>query len=395
MAPGIGENRGACLRAYDLPGEGAGGSHGSGGRRRFGVPRRFERPGSSERADAAPRGTESDEGLPARPEGEESTDAIRHAGTEVIPEQAPGALERESPIPGHLILVEGPSSLRGHRFPLCVGETSIGRTKDCHVSILETSVSRCHATLVSEGDALVLVHRSQTNGTFVNGEPVEDRQRVFDGDQIQLADRVVLQLEAPAHRAPIGTARARTLREAMEARVDLDERIEREFLRDGSFLDVDVVDSFGMKSAEPRSERVVVSFERFRAFVTRTVTQHRGDVLNCNGDEVMTFFRSADDSVAAGRAIVTGLARFNENENLLGRPFRVRAGIHTGRSAVDLASGIAYSPVLDAAGHLQKAAPVDGLLISEETASELSSREGLVKAEAVPKHAIETYRVVI
>jgi len=359
------------------------------------VPRWFEKPGSSERAEEAPRGTESDEGLPARPEGEESTDAIHRAGTQVIPDQEPGALECPSPIPGHLILVEGPSSLRGRRFPLQVGETSIGRTKDCHVSILERCVSRCHATLLSEGGELVLVHRSQTNGTFVNGAPVDDRQRVFDGDQIQLADRVVLQLEAPAHRAPLEPAKARTLREAMERRVDLDEQIEREFLRDGSFLDVDVVDSFGMKAAEPRSDRVVVSFERFRAFVARTVMEHRGDVLNCNGDEVMTFFRSADDSVAAARAIVTGLARFNQSENLLGHPFRVRAGIHTGRSAVDLASGIAYSPVLDAAGHLQKAAPVDGVLISEETAQELSSRAGLLEAGAIPKHSVATYRVVI
>jgi pSer/pThr/pTyr-binding forkhead associated (FHA) protein len=285
--------------------------------------------------------------------------------------------------------------VQGHRFPLRPGETSIGRTKDCHVSILQRSVSRHHATLVAEGDALVLVHRSQTNGTFVNGQPVEDRQRVFDGDQIQLADSVVLQLEAPTHRAPLAPARARTLREAMEARVDLDARIEREFLRDGSFLDVDVVDSFGMKSAEPRSERVVVSFERFRAFVTRMVTEHRGDVLNCNGDEVMSFFRSADDAVAAGKAIVSGLVHFNECENLLGRQFQVRAGIHTGRSAVDLVSGVAYSPVLDAAGHLQKAAPVDGMLISEDTARELSSREGLVEVGATGKNPIETYRVVI
>jgi pSer/pThr/pTyr-binding forkhead associated (FHA) protein len=320
---------------------------------------------------------------------------LRSAGTDVIPDRAPGALERRASIPGHLIVVEGPSSLRGHRFSLSPGETSIGRTKDCHVSILERSVSRDHAALVFEEGALVLVHRSRTNGTFVNGEPVDDRQRVFDGDQIQLADSVVLQLEAPAHRAPLGVARVRTLREAMEARVDLDERIEREFLRDGSFLDVDVVDSFGMKSAEPRSERVVASFERFRAFVMRTVTQHRGDVLNCNGDEVMSFFVSADDSVAAGKAIVTGLVRFNEIENLLDRPFRVRAGIHTGRSAVDLASGIAYSPVVDASGHLQKAAPIDGLLISEETARELSSREGLVKVEVSGKNFAEAYRVQI
>jgi hypothetical protein len=351
--------------------------------------------GNSEKAEEVPGGGEGAEEQSSRSEREESTEVIRSAGTEVIPDRAPGALERRAPIPGHLIVVEGPSDLRGQRFALCPDETSIGRTKDSHVSILERSVSRHHASLVAEEGALVLVHHSRTNGTFINGEPVADRQRVFDGDQIQLADCVVLQLEAPGHRVPLGVARARTLREAMEARVDLDERIEREFLRDGSFLDVDVVDSFGMKSAESRSDRVVVSFERFRAFVTRTVTEHRGDVLNCNGDEVMTFFESADDSVAAGKAVVTGLARFNESENLLGRPFRVRAGIHTGRSAVDLASGIAYSPVLDTAGHLQKAAPVDGLLISEETAGEMSSREGLVKVGQVAKNLIEAYRVEI
>jgi class 3 adenylate cyclase len=357
------------------------------------VRRRFEKPGSSQRADEVPHGARAGEGGSSHADGEESTDAIRRAGTEVIGLGKPGGRETRSP--GHLTLLEGPSSLRGRRYPLSSGETSIGRTKDCQVSILERSVSRCHAILVAEGDALVLVHRSRTNGTFVNGEPVEDRQRVFDGDQIQLADRVVLRLDAPAHRPAMGVGRVRTLRDAMEARVDLDARIEREFLRDGSFLDVDVVDSLGMKSDEFRSERVVVSFERFRAFVARTVAEHGGDVLNCNGDEVMSFFGSADDSVAAGKAIVTGLARFNERENLLDRPFRIRGGIHTGRSAVDLASGVAYSPVLDAAGHLQKAAPVDGLLISEETAAVLSSRAGLVKAGVVAKNLMEAYRVEI
>jgi hypothetical protein len=56
---------------------------------------------------------------------------------------------------------------------------------------------------------------------------------------------------------------------------------------------------------------------------------------------------------------------------------------------------VAYSPVLDAAGHLQKAAPVDGLLVSEETAEVLSSREGLVKAGVTAKNLTEAYRVEI
>ena len=49
----------------------------------------------------------------------------------------------------------------------------------------------------------------------------------------------------------------------------------------------------------------------------------------------------------------------------------MRIGVHTGRSAVDLASGGAYSPVLDVAGHLQKNAPIGGVLLSGTTHAEL------------------------
>jgi class 3 adenylate cyclase len=62
---------------------------------------------------------------------------------------------------------------------------------------------------------------------------------------------------------------------------------------------------------------------------------------------------------------------WNKRENLLVREFRVCIGVHTGRSAVDLASGVAYSPVLDVAGHLQKNAPVGGVMISATTHAEL------------------------
>ena len=67
------------------------------------------------------------------------------------------------------------------------------------------------------------------------------------------------------------------------------------------------------------------------------------------------------------------MREWNGRENLLEREFRVRIGIHTGRSAVDLASGVAYSPVLDIAGHLQKNAPIGGVLISATTHAELGA----------------------
>ena len=69
----------------------------------------------------------------------------------------------------------------------------------------------------------------------------------------------------------------------------------------------------------------------------------------------------------------------------------MRIGIHTGRSVVDLERGVAYSPVLDGAGHLQKAAPVDGFLISSATFESLERREGLTPLGVVTRGGIEAY----
>jgi class 3 adenylate cyclase len=273
---------------------------------------------------------------------------------------------------GCIVVESGPDTMRGKRFVIHNRETRVGRGTTCDVVLRDPRVSREHVALVPQGSELWLVHRSATNPTFVNGQPVLDRISLHDGDRIQLAEDVMLRLESPF--LPRGTPGApRSLPQAMEDRVELEARIERDFVRDGSFLDVDVVDSYGLKS-DTAPERVVVSFERFRAYIERRVTEHSGRVLNSAGDEVMAFFGRADDAVAAARGIVLGLSEFNATSNVLKRPFRARIGIDSGRCAVDLARGVAYSPILDTAGHLQKAAPTDAIMFSDATYNSLSER---------------------
>ncbi len=270
---------------------------------------------------------------------------------------------------GHLVVVTGPGKLAGTRLPLLGDSLTLGRAQDCDLVLLDPGVSRQHAELVREGDRTVLVHRSTTNPTLRNGAAVTTRTVLEDGDEIGLADAVRMRLElmvAPA--TAVGG-----LRKVMEARVDLERQIERDFVRDGTFLDVDIADSYGLKASETRAERVFVSFERFRGYLGDRIGEHRGRVLNSNGDEIMAFFDRASDAVSCARALLLGLRDWNARENLLEREFRVRIGVHTGRSAVDLASGVAYSPVLDVAGHLQKNAPVGGVLISATTQAELGS----------------------
>jgi class 3 adenylate cyclase len=178
----------------------------------------------------------------------------------------------------------------------------------------------------------------------------------------------------------------------MEERVRRDAEIERDFGFTGSFLDLDVVDSHGMKVAASRPEHIIVSFERFRSFASQVVQEHEGQVLNSNGDELMCFFSDPAQAVRAAAALLERLAAFNAHENLLSRPFRVRQGIHSGSSLVDRVRGVAYSPVLDVAGHLQKYAPVDGLLASAETVALLPPGMRFAPAGEVGKEKVAAYR---
>jgi class 3 adenylate cyclase len=234
----------------------------------------------------------------------------------------------------------------------------------------------------------------------VNGRPVTEPTRLSAGDEIELAKGIRLNFVLPGAAPSVLTSEQTQLhqrsglQDAMEARMELDQRIESQFMRSSTFLDIDVVGSFRMKAAETRSERIFVSFERFRSFVENVVLDHQGKVLNSNGDEVMAYFDSADHAVQAGTAMITGLDEFNARKNAMSSPFHVRVGIHAGRAAIDTERGVAYSTVLDGAGHLQKEAPVDGLLISEDTLRQLAEPDVFAKSESLDRDGLGAYVLV-
>jgi len=277
---------------------------------------------------------------------------------------------------GELRVVAGSDALRNQRFSIGMGTTTIGRADDMRIQIADRGVSRLHAEIEIAGRSLELIHRSGTNQTFVNGFPILDRCELRDGDEIQLADSVVLAVHLAARaREPDRTGQsASALSKRMEHKIDLEREIE-EFNVMGSFLDVDVVESRMMKRGDARAEHIIVSFERFRAYVGGICEEFDGQVLNSNGDELMCFFESAASALLAGSAILERLEDFNRDQNLLDKNFRFRLGAHTGASLVDLNAGIAYSEVLDTAGHIQKQAEPNSLLISEQTLE--SVRKGL------------------
>ncbi len=289
-------------------------------------------------------------------------------------------------------LLRGWPELDGRRFRLRPERTVIGRSEECDVCIPEGGVSRVHAELVWERHRLQLVHRSATNPTFVNGSPVDEPRILEVGDEIELADRVVFKLE----RATVVAASQSptSLLSHLERKLEGGEDVDAKFRVEGSFLDVDVADSYGMKAAaQGHAEGIILSFARWRAWISKVVREFEGQVLNSNGDELMCFFDEPLQAVRGGSEILQRLERFNADENLLETPFKLRIGVHTGSTLMDRERGIAFSPVLDVAGHLQKKAEVNGLLVSQDTLDRLPAGLPFEAAGPLEREGIATWRM--
>jgi hypothetical protein len=76
-------------------------------------------------------------------------------------------------------------TIGGRKHEVTSPRTVLGRSRSCDIRIPDVNVSRRHAELRQEGATYWVVDLDSTNGTMVNGEPV-DRERVHDGDTITL-----------------------------------------------------------------------------------------------------------------------------------------------------------------------------------------------------------------
>lgn len=84
--------------------------------------------------------------------------------------------------PGVILYLEDGS---GRTFRLQKGSNLLGRGQDAHFRLPDTGVSRQHAEIRYDGRNAVLSDLGSTNGTTVNGGPVQDWQ-LADGDHIRV-----------------------------------------------------------------------------------------------------------------------------------------------------------------------------------------------------------------
>lgn len=99
------------------------------------------------------------------------------------------------PPPCQWALVVYAGTQLGRVFPLNPGETTLGRNPQAGITLLDEEVSRLHAALKLAGDAadspVQIQDLGSTNGTLVNGKPVEGIHRLEVGDRIALGAHVL------------------------------------------------------------------------------------------------------------------------------------------------------------------------------------------------------------
>jgi len=98
---------------------------------------------------------------------------------------------------GRLVVVTGP--VAGSRFELTEATTRLGRDPTNDILLDDVTVSRCHVEIRRIGPAYVAVDCGSFNGTYLNGERV-DEIMLEDSDELRIG-RFAVVFFAPRQRA--------------------------------------------------------------------------------------------------------------------------------------------------------------------------------------------------
>jgi hypothetical protein len=79
----------------------------------------------------------------------------------------------------------------------------VGRDDECDIVIPERQISRRHIRLTVEEGKYFIEDLESRNGTWVNGQRLEGRQELFDGDEIHLALAIRLRFIGSGATAPL------------------------------------------------------------------------------------------------------------------------------------------------------------------------------------------------
>ena len=126
-----------------------------------------------------------------------------------------------------------------------------------------------------------------------------------------------------------------------------------------------VVDAAGSTLMKRNAEPVMVeySFGQYQRWIADIVAKHDGKVDMTTGDGAICAFGDPSKALDAARNLHEDTARFNEQNNQLELPFRLRVALHSGAVVADL-NKVQFTEVIDVAAHVEKYSPIGGIALT-------------------------------
>lgn len=151
-----------------------------------------------------------------------------------------------------------------------------------------------------------------------------------------------------------------------------------------TFLSLDVAGSTHMKSGASDAD-IAATFQAYEEMVRKILLDHGAWKQAWTPDGVMVCFLDPNLALTAAKSLLLSLKAFNEAENRLPVPFRVRCGLNVGEVAIFEDSKLEKiaDHIIDVAGHMQKYATPDTLLLPEEVWDRFQDKTGFRPAEQV------------
>lgn len=115
--------------------------------------------------------------------------------TRIIEPAAAGSAPSAVPAGAHPALVWRPKLGEEQAFPLEHRSATIGRHEDNDIVLAGPTVSARHATVRRETMGVVIEDEGSLNGTFVNGQLVQ-QHLLEEGDQIQVGPHLLVYVPA-------------------------------------------------------------------------------------------------------------------------------------------------------------------------------------------------------
>src|ERR1700753_1311945 len=101
---------------------------------------------------------------------------------------------------------------QSHDIELVDGEFVVGRGSDCQLALDDALVSRRHAMLLVADSDLFIENLSSRNGVWVNGDKIEGRTKLADGDKVRIGSQEMAVLKVQRAQATTLAQPAPTLR---------------------------------------------------------------------------------------------------------------------------------------------------------------------------------------